>query len=340
MKCTANKKDYEMIYSSKKKRSFWGYRKGFWANVVEIAGLLLIVFLVRTYGFGLYQVPTGSMETSMLVGERFFADKFSYLFRSPERGEVISFNEPPQYYNYSKNGLMNLFQHYVWGPSNWTKRIIGKPGDEVRGAIENGKPVVYLNGKKLDEPYLNKYPLIKVWKEDPQIIRAKVDREVRGILAAGYDSSIIADVKAQILDRYTTPKSYDPNRPFEDQPFYDVNPNCVKFGESGQPELREPGTPLEPRHDVARGDGRYWSGSDEFQVTLGSDEYWLMGDNRLGSQDSRFFGPVKKNFIHGRIIIRIWSVDSDEAWWIWDLIKHPIDFWKRVRWSRFFQWVH
>jgi len=68
---------------------------------------------------------------------------------------------------------------------------------------------------------------------------------------------------------------------------------------------------------------------------LGVDEYWCMGDNRLGSLDCRFFGPIKEQEIHGRIVFLIWSIDSNEAWWIVDLIKHPINFWSRVRWSRF-----
>ena len=49
-------------------------------SIKEIVTLLFVVFLIRTFGFGLYQVPTGSMETTMLVGERFFADKFTVLF--------------------------------------------------------------------------------------------------------------------------------------------------------------------------------------------------------------------------------------------------------------------
>ena len=62
-----------------------------------------------------------------------------------------------------------------------------------------------------------------------------------------------------------------------------------------------------------------------------------MGDNRRGSGDSRSFGPVKRDSIHGRIVFRIWSIDSYESWWILDLIKNPISFWRRVRWERFFQ---
>ena len=45
-------------------------------------------------------------------------------------------------YDYSSNKLLNWWQMYVWGPENWTKRIIGVPGDHVKGVIEEGKPVV------------------------------------------------------------------------------------------------------------------------------------------------------------------------------------------------------
>jgi len=280
-------------------------KKGGWlASIREIVVLLAIVFLIRTFVFGLYQVPSGSMETTMLVGERFFADKLTYLFRAPERSEVISLNDPT--FKYSKGTLKNLFQQYVWfpnGPQNWTKRIIGIPGDHVKGVIEEGKPVVYLNEKKLDEPYVNKYPLI-------------------------------------VLKYGLMPRSYDPKFAFEDQPFYRINPLTVERF-NGKPVLIEPGTTRQNGTSRPPSSGNYWNPAspDEFDVKLGENEYWLMGDNRLGSKDCRYFGPVnaKKNFIHGRILFRIWSHDSDESWWIVDMLRHPIDFWKRMRWSRFFQ---
>ena len=49
-------------------------------NLKELAGLLLIVFVVRSFVFGLYQVPSPSMETTMCVNERFLAEKFTYLY--------------------------------------------------------------------------------------------------------------------------------------------------------------------------------------------------------------------------------------------------------------------
>ncbi len=326
-----NDKELMMAYSSQSRKS------RFWANVIEIAGLLFLVFLIRTVGFGLYQVPTGSMETTMLVGERFFADKLTYFFRGPRHGEVIAFNEPPTHYDYSENKLINLYQSYVWGPSNWTKRVIGVPGDEIKGVIEDGKPVIYRNGEKLHETYLNKYPLIHVLKYDPQVVESEINQEIRKMRGRDVDQ-----IRWQLRHMYETTKSYDPNVSFADQPFYRIYPNRVV--DQDETEYLWPYDAVDSKYRKYVGhiqrDGNYWDESDEFYVNLGPDEYWLMGDNRRGSHDSRFFGPIKRSFIHGRIIFLIWSIDSDESWWILDLIKHPIDFWKRVRWSRFFKWIN
>ena len=132
-------------------------------EVVEIVFILLFVFAVRTLVFSLYAVPSGSMETTIFAGDRLFADKFTLLFSPLKRGDIISFNMP--LHPYSENKLVYWWQMYVWGPINLTKRVIGIPGDHVQGKIEDGVPVVYLNEKKLDEPYVNKYPLIALFDQ-------------------------------------------------------------------------------------------------------------------------------------------------------------------------------
>jgi signal peptidase I len=257
------------------------WRQTVWGQIVELALLLLLVFLIRTVGFGLYQVPSGSMETTMLVGERFFADKLSYWFRAPQRGEIIACNAPT--FQYSPGALNRFIEKYVWGPDNWTKRVIGVPGDHLKGVIEDEKPVIYLNGKKLDEPYLNKYPLA---------IEFNVDRLGRPIKE--------------------TRKSYDPSKSAENQPFYRVNPALLGH----DPQTHELVLIYPDRYEKAsrampEGCKRFFGrNADEFEITLGADEFWLMGDNRRDSCDSRSWGPVKREIIHGRIIFRIWSVDS------------------------------
>jgi len=330
-------------------RSSYGIqaKQGFWGNVREFFTLLTVVILIRVFVFGLYQVPTGSMETTMLVGERFFADKLTYFFRAPRRGEIISFNAPD--FKYSANPVVYVLQHYLlgpfpfnWGPDNWTKRIIGVPGDHVEGKIEDGKPVVYLNGMKLDEPYINKYPLICVWRSDLRQQIAKLEKDIAREFGHG------APISQETINRYINERldrclcSYDPSVPYEKQPFYRLTPERVVSTELVRPgSLIRPEVINDQRMMTKIADGKnVWNGSDIFSVKLGTDEYWGMGDNRLGSRDCRSFGPIKAAWIHGRILFRIWSMDSSESWWIVDLIKHPIDFWTRMRWSRFFQWMY
>lgn len=268
--------------------------------------ILPIAFVIRTFGFGLYQVPTGSMETTLLVGERFLADKATYWFRKPQRGEIIAFNAPN--HKYSTNSVVNLWQRYVsWNVVNWTKRVIGIPGDRVKGVIEDGHPVIYLNGKKLDESaYVNKYPLMRLWSSPPY-------EQGRMQYARSWDQ-----------------RSYVPGIPYDKQPFYLINPELIMLNpETGDRlPLVEPGTPLP-------------SGADIFDWLLEENQYWVMGDNRLGSDDARVWGhPLDGTLIHGKIVFRIWSMDTNYAWWIFDLLGNPVRFWRKIRWSRCLQFVH
>ena len=50
----------------------------------------------------------------------------------------------------------------------------------------------------------------------------------------------------------------------------------------------------------------YGETSDYDKVTLEDDEYFILGDNRLISKDSRYFGPIKKSEIKGKIVFRLY----------------------------------
>jgi signal peptidase I len=57
-------------------------------------------------------------------------------------------------------------------------------------------------------------------------------------------------------------------------------------------------------------DLKTFSISDEDSVTLQADEFFVLGDNRNQSKDSRSFGPVNKSFIIGRVLLRGWPFDK------------------------------
>ena len=276
--------------------------KGFIADTLEsLIVIIPVVFLIKTYIFGLYQVPTCSMENTMLVGERFFADKMTPFFRGPKHGEIIAFNHP--LYDYSKNPVINWYQRYLdLSITSWTKRVIGVPGDNVQGRIEDGKPVVYRNGEKLDEPYVNQYPIVELYK--PELVENN-----------NFGKGLVR-------------RTFDPAKKLDDrqQPFYRIRP--VDAARAKQYVLKSIYYPNDYEED-----------KDIFDVQLGKNQYWMMGDNRRGSWDSRGWGALDGKLIHGRILFRLWSSDSDESWWIFDLIKHPIEFFSRFRWSRCLQTV-
>jgi signal peptidase I len=137
----------------------------------ELPGLILMAFvlaiLIKTFLFQAFFIPTGSMEQTLLPGDRVLVNKIPYYFGDPARGDIIVFENP--------NGTSGPDRGAVDGFLNWLgqglgisgqcdpdqpasgcetdyiKRVIGLPGDTVVGK----KDGVYVNGEKLDEPYLD-----------------------------------------------------------------------------------------------------------------------------------------------------------------------------------------
>lgn len=80
------------------------------------------------------EITSGSMENTIMTGDKLMGFRLSYLFSEPQRGDIVIFKFPDD------------------ETKNYVKRIIGCPGDTVR--IENGK--IYINDatEPLEEDYL------------------------------------------------------------------------------------------------------------------------------------------------------------------------------------------
>lgn len=113
--------------------------------IVIVIAAIVISFLVRTFVVETYEVPSGSMEDTIQVGDRILSEKITYYFRSPEKGEIVTFVSPIQS-DESTDGESLLSGNQ----EIFVKRVIATEGDVVN--IFNGN--LYVNGELLEEDYV------------------------------------------------------------------------------------------------------------------------------------------------------------------------------------------
>ena len=171
----------------------------------SLVGLLITLSILFNVFVQRVQVSGHSMDPTLKTNEKLFALKHIPI----DRFDIVVAKE--------KTDDENIFI---------IKRVIGLPGDTV----EYKKDQLYVNGKKMNEPYLNSF------KEKLK------------------DGSLI-DYFTKINSNYAN---------------FDFNTDYLTVDSSG---------------------------NDTFKVTLKSDEYFLLGDDRPISKDSRAVGPIKKSDI-------------------------------------------
>jgi signal peptidase I len=117
--------------------------------LVTIVGAIAIVLAIKAWVVNPYRIPSSSMEPTLHCAkpgseceahfsDRVLACRFCYRFWHPKRDEIIVFHTPP------------LADARCGAGGTFVKRLIGLPGDlwEERGGY------VYINGKRLNEPYI------------------------------------------------------------------------------------------------------------------------------------------------------------------------------------------
>ncbi|GAC58996.1 signal peptidase I [Gordonia hirsuta DSM 44140 = NBRC 16056] len=148
-------------------------RGGFLKELVIVVGIVLaLMFLVNTFLFRQYVVPSESMEPTLhgcygCSNDRIVVDKLSYRFSDPEPGDVVVFKAPTESWEggwmspRSSNSVIHALQDglslFALAPpdeNNLVKRVIATGGQTVECRNDNGQGVT-VDGQPLTEPYVD-----------------------------------------------------------------------------------------------------------------------------------------------------------------------------------------
>ena len=198
--------------------------------------VILMVFVLRSFLFEPFKIPSGSMIPTLEIGDLILVNKFHYGVRLPVINKKIIDNEPV------RRGDVMVFRYPVDPAIDFIKRVVAIPGDEV--AYINQK--LYLNGKLVPLEQLEDY-----YDEDRRTYSRQFREQV------GEDSH-------RILVDPSLPSSY------------------------GMRARQFPGSE----------NCSYTAEGVTCKVPAG--HYFMMGDNRDNSEDSRFWGFVPDENIVGR----------------------------------------
>ncbi len=254
----------------------------FWKNLLfaAIAALLIKTFLIETS-----RVPTGSMEKTILIGDFLFVNKFIYGSSSPRTipftNVVLPYFQLPAIRD-PKAGDIVVFEYPgdrdEFKPveiNNYVKRCIGLPGDTIY--IQD--KVAFVNGK-----------------EAPRASQI------------------------QYANNYVTPKGIANPRIFpKGANFNEDNYGPVVVPKKGDvinltlENIEQWRTIIDREFDrqvvTLEGDEILIDGKPVKSYTLTKDYYFMMGDNRDDSLDSRFWGFVPRDKIVGEAFLIYWSWD-------------------------------
>ena len=215
--------------------------------------VIAFVLVLRSFIYEPFQIPSGSMMPTLLVGDFILVEKFTYGLKDPVwRTQLVENGKP-------KRGDVAVFKYPIDPKIDYIKRVVGLPGDRI----------VYRNKQLYVEPACVQG--VEVCPELEQVSRVSVNQGEfthNGTPLLRYTEKL-GDVSHDIL--------IDPSRPV---------PTNYYFRQGHLPV-------------------------GEFIVPEG--QYFMMGDNRDNSTDSRFWGFVPEGNLVGKAVA-IWiSFEFDRA---------------------------
>ncbi len=275
--------DLKRENNSSKDNSFFNFKLKRVITIFFYA--FLVALIVKAFFIDAYQIPTGSMKNTLLVGDYILVNKAAYSFTTPKSIPLIGIRLPSfNIINFGKpkrNDVI-VFDHpgffknedfYIH--SRLIKRIIGLPGDTL-SIVSNE---VYVNNQKLSSP---KYAINNTADSSEQ---------------NNYDKEIFS------FGNKWNKNNYGPVVvPYKGLKIK-LTPKNIKYwkllidNELGEKAVREEGTVITIEDRPVE------------TYIIKDDYYFVLGDNRDNSIDSRYWGFVPSDFIIGKAVIIYWSND-------------------------------
>ena len=121
------------------------YRKSTAREYFEsICVAVILALFVRTFVVQAFKIPTGSMEKNLLIGDHLLVNKFGFAPAATRLERMLLPIDP------IRRGDIIVFKYPEEPDRDFIKRVIGLPGD----TLELRKKRVYIDGRLLDEPYV------------------------------------------------------------------------------------------------------------------------------------------------------------------------------------------
>jgi signal peptidase I len=122
---------------------------------------LVIAIVIKTFLVQAFFIPSGSMEPTLMPNDRILVNRLAYRFGDIERGDIIVFADPTP--SDQHEGFLGSILHWLGegigvvrpADDDFIKRVIALPGETWE--MRNG--ITYVDGRKLDEPYVNQADL-------------------------------------------------------------------------------------------------------------------------------------------------------------------------------------
>ena len=111
--------------------------------LASLAGVLVVGLFIITFGVQAFEIPSPSMENTLLVGDHVFVNRIGFAPASFYLGPLLPYRGP-------KDGDIAVFLSPAEPGLYLVKRVMGVPGDHIH--LRDG--IVYRNGKALNEPYV------------------------------------------------------------------------------------------------------------------------------------------------------------------------------------------